>query len=88
MCAGLAVVVSDDPTVSQSVTPQVTGLLFNVGDAEDLARNLKTLIDSPTTRATLGKNAAAEIARNYTLDGTISELLRVFADVVNSKAGD
>lgn len=78
MCAGLPLIVSDDPTVSQTVTHNLTGLLFRTGSAEDLAVKLHYLAQSKSARMFLGENAAAEVKKNYTLDGTVGDLLRVF----------
>jgi len=82
MCAGLPVLVSDDPTVSQAVTHDLTGLLFRIGSAEDLALKLAYLAQSKSVRTFLGQNAAAEVSRNYTLDGTVSALLCVFEQLM------
>jgi glycosyltransferase involved in cell wall biosynthesis len=78
MCAGLPVIVSDDPSVSQTVQHNRTGLLFKTGSAEDLAAQLEYLIESKAARASLGANAAADVRRHYTLDGTVTALLSVF----------
>jgi len=82
MCAGLPVIVSDDPTTSQTISPGVTGLLFKTGSAADLAVKLEQLVLTPSDRATLGTAAAAEVNRNYSLDGTVAALLGVFEQLL------
>ncbi len=78
MCAGLPVVVSDDPTTSQTITHEATGLLFKTGSAPDLAAKLQYLIREPAARAALGQAAAAAVNRHYSLEGTVDALLGVF----------
>jgi glycosyltransferase involved in cell wall biosynthesis len=82
MCAGLPVIVSDDPTTSQTVTDKVTGLLFKTGNAGDLADKLEHLSTQAAARASLGTAAAAEVNKNYSLEGTVTALLQVFDHVL------
>jgi glycosyltransferase involved in cell wall biosynthesis len=86
MCAGLPVIVSDDPTTSQTISNGITGLLFKTGDALDLADKLEYLIRTESARAALGAAAAAEVQQNYSLDGTVAALLAVFDQVVPQAA--
>jgi glycosyltransferase involved in cell wall biosynthesis len=84
MCAGLPVIVSDDPTTSQTVTNDFTGLLFKTGNADDLADKLEYLVTTPSARASLGTAAATEVNKNYSLDGTVNALLGIFDQVYRS----
>jgi glycosyltransferase involved in cell wall biosynthesis len=78
MCAGLPVIVSDDPTTSQTIAHGSTGLLFKTGSAADLAAKLQHLVGTPAARAALGQAAAAKVNGDYSLESTINSLLRVF----------
>lgn len=78
MCAGLPVIVSDDPTTSQTIAHESTGLLFQTGSATDLAAKLRHLVKTPAARAALGQAAAATVNGDYSLEGTVNALLRVF----------
>lgn len=83
MGAGLPVVVSDDPTVCQSVADGVSGLYFKVKDASDLADKISHLASSSLLREKLGDNAFREVAEKYSLGQTVDSLLRVFSKVVD-----
>jgi glycosyltransferase involved in cell wall biosynthesis len=78
MAAGLPVVVSDDPTVSQTVINNVTGLHFKTGDSADLASKLQPLVQSKELQSSLGKRAAREVKEHYSLDQTVAAVLSVF----------
>jgi glycosyltransferase involved in cell wall biosynthesis len=52
-----AVVVSDLPALREIVTPEETGLTFRAEDPEDLAAVLGRLLDDPTLRRRLGRQA-------------------------------
>lgn len=54
---GLPCVVSDIPGPADIIRPEVEGLHFQSGNAEDLAHQLKRLIDSPNLRAHMSQNA-------------------------------
>ena len=77
MAAGLPVVVSDDPTVSQTVINNVTGLHFKTGDSVDLASKLQPLIQSKELQLSLGNRAAREVREHYSLDQTVAAVLSV-----------
>jgi glycosyltransferase involved in cell wall biosynthesis len=60
--AGVAVVASDHGAMVEAIEPEVTGLRFTPGDAADLARQLRRLLDDPDLRrrlATHPKRVAA-----------------------------
>ena len=58
-----------------------TGLLFTPGDADDLARQLRSLIGSESLRNQLRDNGLAFVRENFNRDtsvGRIQELYRSF----------
>ena len=61
-----AVVVSDLPALREIVTPGETGLTFRAENAEDLATVIGGLLDDPTWRARLGRQAREWILANRT----------------------
>jgi glycosyltransferase involved in cell wall biosynthesis len=64
MAAGLPVVASDIEGVRELVTDSETGLLFESGNADQLATQLARLRDDPELRARLGAAAREFIIRN------------------------
>ena len=87
MAAGCAVVASDLEAFAavvdaQSDTP--AGLLFPIGDADGLARQVQLLIDDPRTRNTLitaGKRRAAL----YDWERVASQVLAVYETVATGQ---
>jgi glycosyltransferase involved in cell wall biosynthesis len=68
MCAGLAVLTSDLPSVSTAIDRGVTGLTYAHGSLEDAAAALRRLVDDPALRRELGTAAAAACRERYGLD--------------------
>lgn len=83
MCSGLPVVVSDEPSVCQSVENGITGLHFSTGSASDLATKVEQLIRSREMRQQLGNNARQEICAHYALTDTIKIVINVVDRVIN-----
>jgi glycosyltransferase involved in cell wall biosynthesis len=61
-----AVVVSDVPALRELVEPGVTGLTFKAEDAAALAEVLAALLDDPTRRQELGRQARAWVLAERT----------------------
>jgi glycosyltransferase involved in cell wall biosynthesis len=68
MSAGCAIVASDTQPVREAISDNETGLLVNFFDYEGLARNVDILLDSPSLRDKLGKNARRFAIENYDLN--------------------
>jgi PEP-CTERM/exosortase A-associated glycosyltransferase len=77
MAAGKAVVASDVAALAEIVDDGVTGLLHAKGDAADLTRRLRELLDAPATAQRLGAAGRAWVERERdwaTLAGRVSAL--------------
>ena len=61
MASGLAVVASDIPSVSELIRDGREGLLFNVGQSNDLCQKLKHLLQHPSERIRMGCEARQSI---------------------------
>jgi glycosyltransferase involved in cell wall biosynthesis len=59
-----------------------TGLLFRRGDDEDLALQLKCLIDNPTFRKQLGQEAYAFALSNYSTERCLYNTLAFYTRVL------
>lgn len=81
MAAGLAVVVPNATTVAQTIENGVTGLLFSPEDPKDLAKQLSTLIGSPTQREALGSAAQKVATEKYSLENTLSSITAIFSKI-------
>lgn len=57
MAMGTACITSSVAALTEIVEPDVRGLVFDKGDADDLARALTRYLDDPELRATMGRQA-------------------------------
>jgi len=71
MASGLPVVASRIGGLPYTVTDGVTGLLFEPGDADDLARKLTVLLDDPALRRTMGQAGRRRFEADFTWDVVI-----------------
>lgn len=70
LCAGLAVLTSDRPSVCVAIAPGITGLTYKHGDVSDAVRKLRELILDPELRRRLGDAGAKGCRREYDLAKT------------------
>jgi glycosyltransferase involved in cell wall biosynthesis len=70
MCAGLPVVLPDDPSVCTSVQHEVSGMVYRAGDVEAAGKALQRLCDDQSTRARLGARARSICLERYLLEHT------------------
>lgn len=75
--AGLAIVLPDSPTVSQSVRNGVSALLYPPGNAAEMAKHVYTFVTDVDLRRRLGE-AAKEDVRAYDIRKTVAEVVGVF----------
>lgn len=61
MAAGCAIVTTDLPGVRELLEKDINGLFFQPGDAEALAKHLKSLLSSEKRRRQLGREARSRI---------------------------
>jgi glycosyltransferase involved in cell wall biosynthesis len=62
----------------EAVEDKVTGLLVERGDAGALARAVEELLDQPELRASLGREASRMVARKFSADRIVDDLLRAY----------
>lgn len=65
MMTGLPIIASDIRGSRELVVNGVTGLLYNVGHTTDLAQSIKTLLQSPVTRQSMGSASFARASSLY-----------------------
>lgn len=66
MAMGKGIIASDLEQIGDILDHKKTAYLVKPGDESDLIQGLKTLIDHPDLRKTLGQNARKEVTKNYT----------------------
>jgi glycosyltransferase involved in cell wall biosynthesis len=64
MALGKVVVAPDQPTITEIIRHDYDGYLFKREDTDEMAKALKTLIETPALRVRLGKQAEASAAEH------------------------
>ena len=82
MAAGLPVVASRIGGIPEIVEHGVTGLLFEPGNAEDLANNLRRLLDNPELADQMGKAGREKVAREYSEERYYERLMSIYKKVM------
>lgn len=81
--SGLPVLVSNLPGLNESVENQVTGLLFEPGDALCLSRLMMKLLDDVELRNRLGEQARLRVLRELTVMKQKASLVQLMENVVS-----
>ena len=80
--SGTPVVVSDVGGLPETVSPGVSGLVFENGNADQLADAVLSLLESEPRRATMATAARHWAMQKFSWDTIAAELERVYADAV------
>lgn len=81
---GKPVVASRLGTATEIVEEGRTGLLFEPGNAEDLAAKAKVLIDNPALAGEFGRNARVEFEAKYSAEVNYRQLIEIYDSVASS----
>lgn len=81
--AGLPVIASRIGSLAELVDHGLTGLLFNAGDATDLARTMRWAHEHPDEMAAMGRNARARYESHYTPDINYRQLRAIYRDAID-----
>jgi glycosyltransferase involved in cell wall biosynthesis len=79
MSNGLPVITSRIGAQSELVQDGVTGLLFDAGDSDDLARKMRQLWNDPQRCRQMGRAGYETAARNYGEDVYYQQLMSIYA---------
>lgn len=79
---GLPVIASRIGALAEIVTDGVTGLLFEPGNAEDLARKLQWAEDHPEAMCEMGRAARAAYDSHYTPERNYQQLMEIYVDAI------
>ena len=83
---GLPVIASRLGALPELVEDGVTGLLFEPGNAQDLARKMQWAQAHPLERATMGHNARARYEAEYTADRNYEQLMAIYRGAIEEVA--
>jgi glycosyltransferase involved in cell wall biosynthesis len=78
MAVGLPIVAADLPITRQIVEESGAGILHTPGDADDLARKIQSLVDSPVDRASMSKAGRRSFHERYNFDAVGEQLLDLY----------
>ena len=87
MACGCAVVASRTGGNVELVTPDQAGLLFEPGNAADLAVQISRLIEEPALRTRLAANAARRIREEYSLERATDRMAAIYESHLGAPAG-
>lgn len=87
MAAGRPVIASRLGGLPFTVGDGATGLLFEPGDAADLARKIEMLLDDPALRQRLGLAGRQRFEEHYAWEGIVERHYRPLLEVRNSRDG-
>ncbi len=86
MAAGAAAIVSDTGGNPEVVADGESGLLFPVGDFQQLAQKLARLQGSPELRAELGRRAVRRIEEQFSLDAMVEQYEAMYGRLAMKRA--
>ena len=85
---GLPVIASRLGAMAELVRDGETGLLFEPGNAADLAHKMQWADSHPQAMRRMGEAARAEYEANYTPQTNFSQLMAIYADAIAANQGD
>jgi glycosyltransferase involved in cell wall biosynthesis len=82
MRAGLPVVVSDVGGAAEAVIEGVTGFTIPLGDVERLRERIRSLVDDPVLRQTMGQAARERYESEFTFDRMFEQNVAIYKEVL------
>jgi len=80
---GLPVIASRIGALAELVEHGVTGLLFQPGNPQDLAKTMKWALENPIQMEEMGRNARAKYLAGYTAERNHQQLIAIYQDAIN-----
>lgn len=84
---GLPVIASRIGALAELVTDGVTGLLFEPGNAQDLAQKMRWAQEHPDEMATMGRNARSQYEAEFTAERNYQQLMAIYQDAIAEVQG-
>jgi glycosyltransferase involved in cell wall biosynthesis len=85
MSTGLAVIATDCPGNRVLVQHNFNGLLCAVEDTEDLANQIRHLLEAPALRRRLGRNARASVMQDYSIHEVAHKTRAIYEQLNNGR---
>lgn len=85
---GTPVIASRIGALAGVVEDGVTGLLFEPGNAADLAAKMRWVLEHPADAARMGRNARLEYERSYTAERNYELLMNIYEDAIDARRAD
>jgi len=82
MAAGLPVVTTDRPPMSEIVQTGINGLLIPAGDPAALATAVVHLAEDPPTRSRLGEAAKRTVTSQFNIEGVVRQVEGLYLEVL------
>jgi glycosyltransferase involved in cell wall biosynthesis len=82
MAAGLAVITTDRPPMSEVVDNGLNGVLVPPGDPTALAEAVLALAGDPSARQRMGEAARSVVAARFSIDTTAHQVERLYSEVL------
>jgi glycosyltransferase involved in cell wall biosynthesis len=82
---GLPVIASNLGSMAEAVDHQRTGLLFQAGNAADLAAKVRWMFEHPEAMAAMRAAARGEYEEKYTADRNYEELMAIYETAIANK---
>jgi len=73
MLSGIPIIVSDIDVFKEQVDDRISAQLFKVGDAEDLAKKMKWVIDNYPEAIKLGENARKLAEKKFDIETIVKQ---------------
>jgi glycosyltransferase involved in cell wall biosynthesis len=85
---GLPVIASRIGALAELVDDGVTGLLFEPGDSQDLARQMRWAQQHPEKMAEMGRQARQRYEAEYTAERNYAQLMAIYQDAIQQSKDD
>lgn len=84
MASGVPIIVSNCGGMKNIVEDGMNGLIFDVGDARQLADKIRLLISDEELRSRLAENGRETVRERYTIEKVVDTLERLYEKTLNS----
>jgi glycosyltransferase involved in cell wall biosynthesis len=86
MACGIPVVGFNVGGIPDMVMPEITGLLAQPEDTDDLARKILWMIDNPEKKKAMGNNARKMVVENFSMEILGSKYLELYQSILSKDA--
>ena len=85
MACGCCVVASNVGGNPELVQPNQTGLLFEAGSADSLAKVLGALIEDPNLRMRLAASGSGFVLQNYSIQSAARRMGAIYSNLLSAR---